>query len=682
MTHNCRFTLSVATTMLAVLMASAQSHGSGYNPFTSYTISSSPYFVAVGDFNNDGIPDLVTANYTGDNISVLLGNGNGSFQSAKNYTAGSFPISVAVGDFNNDGNLDVAVANNGNNKPGGNLAIMFGKGDGTFQAPVNYSTQGSPFYVAVADLNGDGNLDVVLAAHGAPVQVFLNTGNGTFGSPGLYSAQSNPQSVAIADFNGDGIPDLAVANSQSNTVSILLGNGDGTFKTAVNDTVGTSPAVIGTGDFNADGKIDLAVGNNGSNNISILLGNGDGTFQLQTPPIPSPSPSGLVVTDVNGDSIPDLVVTNQNGTAHSIQTFLGVGNGTFQSPTTYNAGQQPRIVAAADFNHDGAPDLAVACSQGNLNVFMNNGGTYITNVGNPNPANVGQSVTFTTTVAYSIPGLGTPTGAVTFYNGGSLLGTGTLNSSGVASYTDSSGFSTEGTYTIYANYSGDSNYNPNSAPPLTETVSSGVPVVVLTPSTLTFAAQLVNTTSPAQNVTLMNTGGGPLTITSITASGNFSSPSNTCGSTVLAGGSCTISVTFTPTQAGARSGQLSVSDNAGGSPQTVALSGQGTVLTFSPTSLTFPSQKVGTTSPAQTVTVTNHGAKSVTISNIEFAGGNLNDFAQTSTCGTSLAGDSSCTISVTFTPHAKGSRASTLVIYDTGGGSPQEVPVSGTGSST
>ncbi|HEV2423656.1 MAG TPA: FG-GAP-like repeat-containing protein [Terriglobia bacterium] len=671
-----------AAAMVAVgLMASVQSRASGYNAYANYTVASAPYSVAVGDFNNDGIPDLVSANYINGSVSVLLGKGDGTFGSAQTFTCGTAPISVAVGDFNKDGKLDVAVANNNNNQAGGNVAILMGNGDGTLQAAVDYSAQGSPFYVAVADLNGDGSPDVVLAAHGAAVQVFLNTGTGTFATAATYNAGSNPQSVAIADFNKDGILDLAVANAKSNNISVLLGNGDGTFKPAVNYATGTEPSVVGTGDFNADGNIDLAVGNFGSGTVSILLGNGDGTFQTQTT-MTSASPSGLVVTDVNGDSIADLVVTNENGTTNTVQTFLGVGNGTFNPPTSYQAGKQPRIVAAADLNHDGAPDLAVASSGGNLNVFMNSGGTYITDVGSPNPASPGQPVTFTATVAYSIAGLGTPTGSVSFYNGTTLLGSGTVGSSGVASYTDSSGFSTAGTYTIYANYSGDANYNPNSAPPLTETVSTGgSPIVTLTPTSLTFAAQLINTTSAAQNVTLMNTGTGTATITGITVTGNFKSPSNTCGSSVQAGASCTISVTFKPTKAGAQFGTLGVSDNASGSPQKVQLSGQGTVISISPSSLTFAGQKVGTTSQPQTVTVTNEGTSSVTISKIDFSGGNLHDFnSPSNTCGTSLAGSSSCTINVTFTPHATGSRASTLLIYDTGGGSPQQVPVSGTGT--
>jgi hypothetical protein len=678
MSRSRKFMLSAVATVVAISTLCVQAGAAGYNAYSVLFAGSEPHFVAVGDFNNDGIPDIVSANYGSNTVSILLGVGNGTFQPAQNFTAGSYPISVAVGDFNDDGNLDVAVANNGNNLPGGSLAIMFGNGNGTLQSPVNYSTQGAPFYVAAADLNGDGLLDVVVASHGAPVQVFLNTGGGTLGSPGLYNAGGNPQSIAIADLNNDHIPDLAVANSKTNNISVLQGNGDGTFKTAVNYTTGTSPSVVATGDFNADGNLDLAVTNNGSNSVSILLGNGNATFQTQTTLAANAGPSGMLVTDVNGDSKADLVITNQNGTSETVETYLGNGDGTFQNPQSYASGDQPRIIAAGDFNHDGAPDLAVACSQGNLNVYMNNGGTYITDVGNPNPAQQGQAVTFTATVSASInSGLGTPTGMVSFYDGTMLLGTGTVNSSGVASYTDSAGFAA-GNYTIYANYSGDANYNPNSAPPLTEIVN-GSPVVVLTPTSLTFGTQLINTTSPAQTVTLMNTGSGTLTITNVTTTGNFHIQTNTCGSTVQPGGSCTISVTFTPLGAGMRSGKLSVYDNAPGSPQSVTLMGIGTVITVSPSSLSFGNQKVGTTSAPQAVTVTNVGSASITISSIRFFGGNPADFAQTNNCGSSLGGSSSCAINVTFTPHAKGLRSSTLAIYDTGGGSPQTVTVSGTG---
>ena len=205
MSKSRRFVLSAAAAMVATLTLGIQGRATGYNAYSVLFAGSAPHFVAVGDFNNDGIPDIVSANYGSNTVSILLGVGNGTFGSAINSTAGSYPISVAVGDFNGDGKLDVAVANNGNNLPGGNLAILIGNGDGTLQAPVNYATQGSPFYVAVADLNGDGLLDVVVASHGAPVQVFLNTGGGNLGTSKLYNAGGNPQSVIRAARLGFGL---------------------------------------------------------------------------------------------------------------------------------------------------------------------------------------------------------------------------------------------------------------------------------------------------------------------------------------------------------------------------------------------------------------------------------------------------------------------------------------------
>src|SRR5207245_2525369 len=180
-----------------------------------------------------------------------------------------------------------------------------------------------------------------------------------------------------------------------------------------------------------------------------------------------------------------------------------------------------------------------------------------------------------------------------------------------------------------------------------------------------------------------NTGTASLTITSIaitgTNAGDFAQ-THTCGSSLAAGASCTISVTFKPTASGTRSAALSVTDNAAGSPQKVTLSGIGTTAKLSPTSLNFGTVAIGTTSAAKTVTLTDVGTTSLSINGVAITGTNAGDFAQTHTCGSSLAAGASCTISVTFKPTASGTRSAALSVTDNAAGSPQKVPVSGIGT--
>jgi two-component sensor histidine kinase len=212
-------------------------------------------------------------------------------------------------------------------------------------------------------------------------------------------------------------------------------------------------------------------------------------------------------------------------------------------------------------------------------------------------------------------------------------------------------------------------------------------LVSLSPTSLAFGNQPVGTTSAAQSLTLSNTGNAALSITSLALTGSNASDfaqTNTCGSSVAGGANCTISVTFTPSGSGSRTASVSITDNASGSPQTVSLSGTGTaaLVSLSPTSLAFGNQSVGATSAAQSLTLSNAGNAALSITSLALTGTNASDFAQTNTCGSSVAASANCTISVTFTPAASGSRTASVSITDNASGSPQTVSLSGTGTGT
>jgi len=224
---------------------------------------------------------------------------------------------------------------------------------------------------------------------------------------------------------------------------------------------------------------------------------------------------------------------------------------------------------------------------------------------------------------------------------------------------------------------------------LTGTGVTAGPAASLAPTDLTFSSQIVGSTSGGQTLTLTNTGNASLTITSLAITGTNASDfaqTNNCGSSVGAGANCTINVTFTPSASGSRAASVTITDNATGSPQTVALTGTGTATaataSLTPASLTFASQAVGSSSSAEGVTLTNTGNATLTISSLAVTGANATDFAQTNNCGSSVAAGANCTISVTFTPSASGSRAASVTITDNATGSPQTVRLSGTGATT
>jgi hypothetical protein len=385
------------------------------------------YSLAAGDFDNSRNPDLAivnrclsTSDCTSGSVDVFLGNGNGTFKPAVTYpTGGIESVAASVGDFNGDGAQDLAVVNNCATGvcASGEVSVLLGHGNGTFQPPLSFPSGGyQSLGIATGDFNGDRILDMAIAnncadsscASGGTVTVLMGKGDGTFKPAVSYaSGGQGASSVVVGDFNRDGLLDIVVANdcasggcSSGGSVGILLGNRDGTFKPAVTYASGGQGAYsLVVADFNNDGIADLAVVNDCADSacatggsVGVLLGNGDGTFQ---PPIVSPSGGiyaySLAVGDFNSDGHADLAVTNEydNGggsNGGSVSVLLGNGDGTFQSPLSNDSrGTNPFSVVAANFNTNGSIDLAVAnsclpalnCAEGVITVLAGNGdGTF------------------------------------------------------------------------------------------------------------------------------------------------------------------------------------------------------------------------------------------------------------------------------------------------------------------
>jgi hypothetical protein len=355
-----------------------------FSPAVSYPAGESPQEVVTGDFNNDGTLDLVTANIGDNTLSALLGNGDGTFQPAKTsptgIPAGIWQQSLAVGDFNDDGMLDVASGNNDyyHNYYGGTggdgVSILLGNGDGTFKPDVPLPGYGGWWFVATGDLNGDNKVDIVVTSNraagsmgGTGVYVLLGRGDGTFAYvPAPQQSSYGPESYytpVLADFNRDGKMDVGVPTGWGfeALVKVYLGNGDGTLARP-RDVVTSSSAnqyaetmAVTVGDFNGDSRLDL-VTRNSNNSESLVLGNGDGTFQAWQS-IAAWGAAG----DVNGDGALDLVL--------GAGAFLGHGDGSF---ATWVGGAGSSAVLA-DFNADGRLDAAGPDGSGGLSVSINDG---------------------------------------------------------------------------------------------------------------------------------------------------------------------------------------------------------------------------------------------------------------------------------------------------------------------
>lgn len=353
----------------------------GFANATNFPVGATPRSVAVGDFNGDGNLDLATANFDGNSVSVLLGNGSGGFGPSATFFVGSAPQSVVTGDFNLDGKLDLATANQDSN----NVSVLLGNGNGGFAVASHYLAGASPRNIAVGDYNLDGSLDLAVANYASGnVSVLLGDGSGMFGTASNFNVGVRPRSVATADFNIDGNPDLAVANAGSNNVSVLFGNGSGSFGAAMSFAVGDEPHWVTVGDFNIDGKQDLAAANFLSDDLSVMLGDGTGGFAAATSLNVGDGPFSVVVGDFNSDGNPDLAA--ENTVSNYVSVLHGDGTGGFEAVVNFEVDLAPSAISVGDFDNDGDPDLATANRESNnvsvlLSTCINNTPPTITAVG-------------------------------------------------------------------------------------------------------------------------------------------------------------------------------------------------------------------------------------------------------------------------------------------------------------
>ena len=319
----------------------------------AYLTGSNPQALTLNDFNGDAFLDLATANASSASVSVLLGNAEGSFSHRTDYAVGSSPNAVQAADLNQDGYLDLITANSSVSQ--GSVSILLGNGNGSFANRTDIAVGRAPSAVEVGDLNQDGTLDIVAANRlDNTISVLLGTGNGTFETPNTFDTDLQPRSLALEDFDNDGNIDIVTANSSGNSLSVLLGDGNGFFVPRQDYTIGGQPSMVVTADINGDGDLDLISRERFGEHISVSLGQGDGSFgNLSTVAVGS-TINSLVLGDLDGDDILDITVSTQD---RQLVVLSGDGSGNFTVSQDYAVSGRPEELALADLNGDSNLDV-------------------------------------------------------------------------------------------------------------------------------------------------------------------------------------------------------------------------------------------------------------------------------------------------------------------------------------
>ena len=383
-----------------------------FAPPASYLVGNDPVFTVVADVDGDGVADLIVINKSSNTFSVLGGIGDGTFKSSIDFVAGNAPLAAVAGDFYGNGHLDLAIIDYASQS----VSLPLGVGDGTFKTGRSYSAGQQPISIASGNLNGDKIPGLVVANYcgsdlscstAGSVAVFLPDDNGVYRLSSTYNVGAGPVSDALADVNGDGNLDIVAVNRLDKTVSILPGVGNGGFGQAITFGITSAPIAVAVGDLNKDGTPDLSILEDCGaatctqpGSVEILIGAGDGSFQSTVSYPVGYSPTSLAIGDIDGDKKLDILVANRCGTdvtclsPGTATVLIGDGTGKFSPLADISLGNTPSAIALGHLSGPGALDMVVSHSTDNtLAVLRGNGnGSFQARVSYPVGAAPGSAV--------------------------------------------------------------------------------------------------------------------------------------------------------------------------------------------------------------------------------------------------------------------------------------------------